>query len=60
MGNTHTPNTTYADVVSSRYMEFVELYTISTGVKKIKELFKCSLRFNNLYGPGLFHLQKPR
>ena len=46
--NTHRPNTTYANVVSARYMDFLKLSTISTGVKKIKELFKYSDRFNNL------------
>lgn len=35
---THRPNTTYADVVSSTGAEKCELCTISTEVKKIKEL----------------------
>jgi hypothetical protein len=35
---THRPNTTYADVVSSNGAEKAELYTVSTDVKKIKEL----------------------
>lgn len=35
---THRPNTTYADVVSSTGAEKSELCTVSTEVKKIKEL----------------------
>jgi hypothetical protein len=36
----HRPNTTYAVVVSSSGAEFIELCTVSTDVKKIKELIK--------------------
>ena len=35
---THRPNTTYAVVVSSAGAKTCELYTVSTEVKKIKEL----------------------
>jgi len=35
---THRVDTTYADVVSSTGAEFVEFSTLSTDVKKIKEL----------------------